>query len=108
MACGNGLLHLPTLELQPHTPLFFSHNALDFAHHPAAGAASPNWLNFLSSLWLTDQAAIETLQEIYGYLLTTNSSQQKIFMIVGPKRSGKGTIARVLAALLGQASVCAH
>ena len=107
LACGNGLLHLPTLELQPHTPLFFSHNALDFDYDPAAGAAPPNWLNFLSSLWPTDQAAIETLQEIFGYLLTTNRSQQKIFMIVGPKRSGKGTIARVLAALLGQANVCA-
>ena len=34
--------------------------------------------------------------EIFGYCLTTDTSQQKAFLIVGPKRSGKGTIGRVL------------
>lgn len=36
---------------------------------------------------------------------TTDTSQQKILLIVGPKRSGKGTIARILKAIVGQESV---
>lgn len=107
LACSNGLLHLPTLELQPHTPLFFSHNALEFAFNPAAGAGPPNWLKFLSELWQDDEEAIETLQEIFGYFLTAKTEQQKIVIIIGPKRSGKGTIGHVLTGLLGPANVVA-
>ena len=40
-----------------------------------------------------------------GYLLTTDTSQHKILLVVGPMRSGKGTIARVISALLGDNNV---
>jgi putative DNA primase/helicase len=40
-----------------------------------------------------------------GYFLTADTRQQKSFLIVGPKRSGKGTIARVLTRLIGTANV---
>ena len=46
-------------------------------------------------------ASIATLQEIVGYCLTSDTSQQKAFLIVGPLRSGKGTIVRVLEHLVG-------
>ena len=59
----------------------------------------------MRSLWGSDAEAVETLQEACGYFLTTDTRQQKIFMLVGPKRSGKGTIARVLVALLGRSNV---
>src|SRR5262249_2826381 len=45
------------------------------------------------------------LQEIFGYMLSGDLSQQKLFMLVGPKRAGKGTIARVLRQLLGERNV---
>ena len=41
------------------------------------------------------------LQEIMGYLLVPDTSQQKIFSLFGVGRSGKGTIARVITALCG-------
>lgn len=66
-----------------------------------------NWHQFLKSVWPDDPGLIGTLQEVFGYLLASDTSQQKIFMMVGPKRSGKGTIARVLTALLGQGNVSA-
>lgn len=103
--CTNGLLHLPTGDLLPHSPRYFNLNALDFAHDPKATAKG--WLAFLHDLWQDDRSAIGTFQEIAGYLLTVDTRQQKIFLIVGPKRSGKGTIARILTALLGKANVCA-
>jgi P4 family phage/plasmid primase-like protien len=100
VACANGLLLLPTLTLLPHTPTFFTHNALDFAYD--RDAPKPHqWLAFLDQLWPDDGEAIDTLQEVFGYCLTGDTRQQKAVLIVGPKRSGKGTIARVLRRLIG-------
>jgi putative DNA primase/helicase len=104
IACANGLLHLPTRRLHPHDPAFFNVNAGDFDFDP--DAACPEWLIFLADLWPDDPEAIETLQDWFGYSLTTDTSQHKILMLVGPKRGGKGTIGRVLTALLGPTNVC--
>jgi putative DNA primase/helicase len=41
-----------------------------------------------------------------GYLLTPQTHFQKILMLVGPKRSGKGTIGRVIQMLLGSRNIC--
>lgn len=100
VACTNGLLHLPTTTLRPNTPEFFTYNALDFAFDPKAPEPK-QWLAFLRQLWPDDHEAIGTLQEIFGYCLTPDTQQQKAFLLIGPKRSGKGTIARVLARLVG-------
>jgi putative DNA primase/helicase len=105
LACKNGLLHLPDRKLMPATPLFWTPNALSYDFDP--GALDPvEWLRFLGSVWEDDQDSIDTLQEMFGYLLTADAQQQKVFMVVGPKRSGKGTIARILTTMLGQANVC--
>jgi len=104
VACANGLLHLPSLSMEPPTPAYFNASALPFDYDP--DALDPiNWLSFLDQLWPNDPESIAALQEIAGYLLTPDTSQQKIFALVGPKRSGKGTIARVFRALLGEANV---
>ena len=42
---------------------------------------------------------------MFGYFLTGDTQRQKVFLIVGPKRSGKGTIGRVLTGLVGPDSV---
>ncbi|MGE0651669.1 MAG: phage/plasmid primase, P4 family [Alphaproteobacteria bacterium] len=105
LPCANGLLHLPSRDLLPSTPAFFCDNALEFAFDASAREPAA-WLAFLNSLWPEDPDAISVLQETFGYLLTPDTRQQKIFMLIGPKRSGKGTIARVLTALLGAANVC--
>lgn len=106
VACSNGLLHLPTLQLLPHTPAFFTHNALDFAFDPEAPPPR-HWLGFLQELWPQDPVAVETLQEIFGLALTGDTRHQKAFLFVGPKRSGKGTIARVLTRLICPENVVA-
>lgn len=101
----NGLLHIPTREVLPATPALFSLNGLDFAYE--ADAPEPSrWLQFLSGLWPDDEQSRDTLQELIGYFLTPRVHFQKIPMIVGPKRSGKGTIARVARRLLGERNVC--
>jgi putative DNA primase/helicase len=109
LACRNGLLHLPSLvsgldHFLPHTPQFFSRNALDFDFDITA-AAPQAWLQFLADLWPDDPQSVEALQEWFGYCLLPDTRQQKILMLVGPKRSGKGTIARVLTGLVGRENV---
>ena len=102
--CCNGLLHLPEMQLLGHDPDYFATSALPVAFDPYAPEPS-EWLAFLRSVWGDDAEAIATLQEAFGYWLTPETRQQKIFLLVGPKRAGKGTIARVLTALLGKANV---
>lgn len=103
---GNGLLHLPTRTLSPHSPSLWVHQSLPFDFDFDVDEPK-QWLEFLGQLWEDDSESIDTLAEIFGYSLTLDTSQQKLFMAVGPKRSGKGTIGRVLTGLLGRESVAA-
>ena len=102
----NGLLHVPTRTLHPHTPHYFCHHSLVIPF--SAECAPPaRWLGFLRELWDDDESSISALQEVMGYILGGDTRQQKIFLFVGPKRGGKGTIGRVLTGLLGAHNVAA-
>jgi P4 family phage/plasmid primase-like protien len=96
----NGLFHSEDSVLLPHTLKFFTKNSLPFAYDPAADC--PTWERFLKDIWPEDQESIDCLQEIFGYILSGDTRQQKFFNVIGPRRSGKGTINKVLVALLGQ------
>lgn len=107
----NGLVHLPSAVanapeyMRPPTPVFFTTTALEFDF--SLDSPPPSlWLQFLNQLWPNDPQSIGTLQEWFGYCLRQDTRLQKILMLIGPKRSGKGTIARILRALVGNANVC--
>lgn len=101
--CANGILDLHTRELLLKTPRLFSSTAIGTTWDPAAEA--PLWKSFLTSLWDDDTDSIHALQQMFGYFLSSDTSYQKIFALIGLRRSGKGTIARVLRALLGADAV---
>ena len=96
----NGIFHLEDSILIPHSLGFFTQNSLPFEYNQLA--ICPTWDTFLQSVWPDDQESIDTLQEMFGYILSGDTRQQKFFNIIGPRRSGKGTINKVLVALLGQ------
>ncbi|MGI8518632.1 MAG: phage/plasmid primase, P4 family [Acidimicrobiia bacterium] len=100
----NGLLHLPTKKMYTHTPDFFNEYSLpyDYEESPLTPA---RWLEFLHQLWEDDEQSIATLAEWFGYCITGDTSQHKIMMLLGPIRAGKGTIARILKALVGYRNV---
>lgn len=100
MVFQNGFLHIPTRTLMSATHRLFVVNALDFDYTPDAPAPT-EWLRFLEGVWGDDPESIAALGEMFGYLLTDDTSQQKMFLMVGPPRSGKGTILRVLESLVG-------
>jgi putative DNA primase/helicase len=93
------------MGLFPHTPLLFNLMALGFEFDPAA--TCPQWNTFVGQLWpdKADADSINCLQEIFGYILSGSTKQHKIFQLIGPPRSGKGTIGRVLAGLMGRGNV---
>jgi putative DNA primase/helicase len=103
VACENGLLHVGTRKLYDHTPRFFGTVAVPFAYDPSAPAPA-RWLGFLGQLWHDDQDSIGALQEWFGYVLSGRTDLHKIVLLIGPTRSGKGTIARILTALVGRAN----
>ena len=105
IACRNLALHIPSESRLLHTPSLFNLNAVDFDYDPIA--TCPRWLGFLEEVLPDDAEAIDQLQKIAGYLLTPDTRQQKAFLLLGPKRSGKGTIGRILAALIGARNVVA-
>jgi putative DNA primase/helicase len=99
----SGTLHVPTGRVLPPTPALFNVNAIDFEYDPAAPPPLA-WLAFLDAVWPDDPDSVAALQEFVGYCLTADTRHQKMLMLVGPKRSGKGTIGRVLRRLVGEAS----
>ncbi|MHC5101040.1 MAG: phage/plasmid primase, P4 family [Planctomycetota bacterium] len=126
IATENGLLDVSGKEptLMEHTPDFFNVSALGFAYDP--DAECPNWLSFLTDAlgiveksgtgteWdpvyegftgiresKPDEQKNQALQEWFGLCLTCRMQYHKMLGLIGPKRSGKSTIARILTALLG-------
>ena len=104
-------MHLPSyIERKepctvPPTPFFFCPYATDYDFDDSAPLPT-NWLKFLNEIWPDDPFSAAALQEWFGYHLTTDVSQEKIAMFIGPKRCGKSTIAKILTAMIGQANVC--
>lgn len=105
VACRSMLLHLPTMVHISATPSFFTTHALPFDHDPTAPEPIL-WRQFLHQLFDRDVESLELLQEWFGYCLTSDTSQQKMLLMVGQKRAGKGTIARVLRQLIGPGNAC--
>lgn len=104
IACENGLLDVTTRQLRPHTPQYLNRACVPFPY--VDGTPAPEkWLAFLKQLWPDDPQAVAALQEWFGYVLSGRTDLQKMLFLVGPPRSGKGTIARVLTALVGQVNV---
>ena len=110
----SGLIHIPSLAdggtpwRFDSTPDFFSPNSIGvkFKDDDYIQTRSPQrWLDFLDSIFGDAPDQIELLREWMGYCLLPDTSQQKILLLIGQKRSGKGTICRVLTQLVGVLNV---
>jgi len=100
ISCHNGLLDLTTRILHGHSPALFNLASVPFDYDPHTDEPV-EWLDFLASVWGDDRDSIALLQEYFGYILSGRLDMQKALLLVGPIRSGKGTIERVLTALMG-------
>ena len=107
IACRNTFLHVTTRKMLALTPALFNRVSVpfDYAEHAPEPTA---WLAFLKSLWPRDQESQDLLAEWIGYVLSGRTDLQKILLAIGPPRSGKGTIAKVMEALVGSATTAAQ
>lgn len=107
LATANAVVHLPSYADQkavysvPATPAYFALSACECDLDPAASLPT-TWLAVVNAQWPDDPESVAALQEMMGYCLTPDTSLQKIFAIIGPKRSGKGTFARTIRKLVGE------
>lgn len=104
ISCANGLLDMSTREVISHTPALFNVVSVPFAYEGTVGLPTA-WLEVLQSIWPDDPDSIALLQEYIGYVLCGRTDMQKMLLLIGPTRSGKGTIARMLVALIGPGHV---
>ena len=72
---------------------------------PGSAAERPEDFDSLDEERQAPQLQRELLQEIFGYLISRETRQQKIFLFIGQPRSGKGTLGRILRKLLGEKNV---
>jgi putative DNA primase/helicase len=104
IACTNGILELETRRLLKHNPRHFTLVSVPFAYDPEAPRPQ-RWLRFLKELWADDPDQVAALQEWFGYVISGRTDLQKILLLVGPTRAGKGVIGKVLTALVGAANM---
>lgn len=99
----NGIYHFGSDMLIPHSLGFFNTHSLPFKYDITA--TCPRWEEFLNEAWSNDQESKDLLMEYIGYVLSGDTKQQKYLSVIGPRRSGKGTINKIMVALLGQNNV---
>lgn len=100
---ANGLLHLPSRTLSPHTPDHLTQVQLPVAYDPAAEC--PGWEAFLDAVFPADALAAGVPWEIAGDLIQPDRSHQKAILCVGEGGNGKSTYLSGLVAFVGRRNV---
>lgn len=95
----NGILDLKTNEFLAHTRDYFTTNIMPYNYDPSAQC--PTWDTFVNEIFESDAERISLLEEWLGYMLVRDYRYQKAMMMIGQRRSGKGTIGKVLQLLVG-------
>lgn len=95
LPCANGVLHIPTKSLLPHTPDIYATSRLDYDYD--ATATCPNFMQALQQI----PDAVDFFQEFAGYALTTEVKHEIAIWMHGPPGTGKSTVLAGLQAMLG-------
>lgn len=99
LAFPNGLYHVPSRKFITSQPGLFTLYGMKFDYDAEASIEGTRWFKFLGELFPDDAESVSRLQEIMGYLISGRTGMEKLFLLLGVKRAGKGTIGRVLEAM---------
>lgn len=101
----NGWLNVETGELEPIGPERDVRWNVPMDYDDEASEC-PRWEAFLNSLgWVKGSEERRLLQQWYGWLLSGRTDIHKGMLLIGPKRSGKGTILKVAKGMMGDGAV---
>jgi putative DNA primase/helicase len=95
----NGVLNVLTDEFLELTPTLWVQGGMGYDWQP--DAKCPKWDKFLGEIFPKDAQSRDCVEEILGYGMTEETKFQKGFLMVGPPRSGKGTLAYIQRLLIG-------
>jgi len=101
---ANGLLDPRTRTLHDFNPGYFNTYSLPLEYDPDAGDPTL-WLEKLDEWFAGDKGAILLIRLWFCAVLLGETKHQRSLLLVGPRRSGKGTIRDVLLELLGRSNV---
>ncbi|MCE5340146.1 MAG: phage/plasmid primase, P4 family [Planctomycetaceae bacterium] len=101
----NGMLEIDTGELKKHAPEFYSKNQLPYSFAPEAKCLK--WHRFLKDIFADDKDKIITLQQWFGYCLTTETFLQQFMIFKGCGANGKSVTLSILSELVGKENICA-
>lgn len=112
---SNRLLNIPAFAKgEPRswikkTPNLFNTYSLDyrfpFDSYDGPIDPPPVFASYLSRALKDDAEAIQCYREMLGYLIVPSNRFQKMFMLIGPKRTGKGTTLRIIEHMIGTKNV---
>ncbi len=91
------------VDLKPAEKGFFNRTVLPFNY--IEDADCPLWMKFLDDCFLGEIDQKRECQKMFGYLLTNSNIYQKIFVLRGATRSGKGTMMNVLKGMIGPENI---
>jgi putative DNA primase/helicase len=101
--CQSGMIEWATGEVVPHDDTYVSTVQLPWDFDP--DAKCPEFETFLSQVVAPDM--IDLMWEFIGYMMYSGNPLQIAFMLVGKGGNGKGTLLRVISALLGKGNTSA-
>lgn len=102
----NGTLNLATYELEAHSPEHHLRTRLDVPWD--SSAECPKFFAYLDGVFQPDADKAEKIafvQQWLGYLLTPDTSLQKMLWLVGAGANGKSVLLSVVNALVGEANI---
>ena len=103
ISCQNLIVDFTTGQTFAPTDRFFTMTALPIDFDP--DAECPLWRSYLDNVFGGDAELIRLTQQMFGYIISGDTSYQRVFYLRGRPRSGKGTMIRAMGMLLGKRNV---
>ncbi len=97
--CQNGTLDLRMQELRPFNREDYITKCIPVEYDK--NARCPKWRRYLKKVLNGDKKLIRYVRRAVGYSLTGDTREHCLFMLYGPKRSGKSTFIDVISEMLG-------
>src|SRR5579871_343212 len=92
----SGIVHLRTKKIIPHDPIYHFTWCTSVGYNPKADMTP--WLDFLQDT-VESLEMVGYLKQSLGYSISGHTSEEIMFYIYGPPRSGKGTMCEIILAI---------
>ena len=100
---ANCMFSLNTFEALPHDYKYFSTVQSEVPYQ--AEAKCPMFEKAINAMMANDQAKVAVIQELFGYLMTTETRVQKAFFLLGDGANGKSVLLEIITNLIGLKNV---